>query len=123
MERILVYDGPEEKSMLIGELFGTPNHKIMKSISSTGKSIFIDFKKQFNYALEFLAFIQYNKINPNCQSWLNNNILMSPNNPNINCSWIITRKFGSYITLDFKFIEVKPIGNYYNKDKLNYNSL
>ena len=97
--------------MLISELFGTPNHKVVKSISSSGKSIFIDFKKQIDYGtVEFLAFIKYNKINPDCQSWLNNNILMSPNNPNINCSWIITRKFGSYITLDFKFIEVKLIG-------------
>ena len=96
--------------MLIGEAFGTPNHKIVKSISSTGKSIFIDFKKHYQYGtVEFLAFIKYNKIIPDCQSWLNNNILMSPNNPNINCSWIITRKLGSYITLDFKFIEVKPI--------------
>ena len=111
MNRILIYDGPDEKSMLISEVFGTPNHKVVKSISSTGKSIFIDFKKQFYYGtVEFLTFIKYNKINPDCQSWLNNNILMSPNNPNINCSWIITRKFGSYITLDFKFIEVKLIG-------------
>ena len=110
MNRILVYDGSDEKSMLIGEVFGTPNHKIVKSISSTGKSIFIDFKKQHFYGtVEFLAFIQLNKINPDCQSWLDKNILLSPNNPNINCSWIITRKFGSYITLDFKFIEVNPI--------------
>ena len=105
MERILVYDGPEEKSMLIGELFGTPNHKVVKSISSSGKFIFIDFKKQIDY--ELVAFIKYNKINPDCQCWLNDDILMTPNNPNINCSWIITRKFGSYITLDFSFIEVK----------------
>ena len=134
LDRILVYDGPDEKSMLIGEVFGTPNHKIVKSISSTGKSIFIDFKQhriQFIsgniydwFTVEFLAFIKYNKINPNCQSWLNNNILMSPNDPNINCSWIITRKFGSYITLEFDFIEVKPIdNNYYCINKLNYNLL
>ena len=96
--------------MLIGELFGTPNHKIVKSISSTGKSIFIDFKKQSEKGrVECLAFIKYNKIIPDCQSWLDKNILMSPNNPNINCSWIITKKFGSYITLDFNFMEVKPI--------------
>ena len=110
MNRFLVYDGPDEKSMLISEVFGTPNHKIVKSISSTGKSFFIDFKKQYPWgSVEFLAFIKYNKINPDCQSWLNNNILMSPNSPNINCSWIITRKFGSYITLDFHIMEVKPI--------------
>ena len=61
----MIYDGSDDKSMLIGEVFGTPNHKIVKSISSTGKSIFIDFKKQVPWGiLEFLAFIQHNKINP-----------------------------------------------------------
>ena len=70
----------------------------------------IGFKKQSLLGrVEFVAFIKYHKINSDCQSWLNNNILISPNNPNINCSWIITRKFGSYITLDFRFIEVKPM--------------
>ena len=112
MNRILVYDGPDDQSMLIGELFGTPNHKVVKSISSSGKSIFIDFRKQFYHysdagTVEFVASIKYNKINPNCQSWMDNNVLMSPNHPNINCSWIITRKFGSYIILEFSFIEVE----------------
>ena len=95
--------------MLIGEVFGTLNHKIVKSISSSGKSIFIEFKKQYALAVEFVASIKYSKINHDCQSWLDQNILKSPNNPNINCSWIITRKFGAFITLDFNFIEVKPI--------------
>ena len=102
--------------MLIGELFGTPNHKVVKSISTSGKTMFIDFKKQLGSnwgAVEFVASIKYNKINHDCQSWLDNNILMSPNNQNINCSWIITRKFGSYITLDFKFIEVNPTNKNY----------
>ena len=112
MNRILVYDGPDDKSSIIGEAFGSPNHKFVKSISSLEKSMFIDFKKQFWETLEFVAFIKFHKINSDCQSWLNNNMLMSPNNPNINCSWIITRKFGSYITLDFKFIEVKPTNKY-----------
>ena len=104
----MVYDGPDDKSILIRELFGTPSHKVVKSISSSGKSIFVDFKKQFGFGfIEFVASIKYTKINPDCQSWLDNNILMSPNHPNINCSWIITRKFGSYITLEFSFIEVK----------------
>ena len=95
--------------MLIGELFGTPSHKIMKSISSSGKTMFIDFSTEpLNTIVEFSALIKYNKINLDCQSWLHNNTLSkSPNNPNINCSWIITREFGSYITLDFSFIEVK----------------
>ena len=95
--------------MLISEVFGsTSNHKVVKSISSSGKSMLIDFKKQSSWGtVEFVAFIKYNKINPDCQSWLNDDILMTPNNPKINCSWIIARKFGSYLTLDFSFIEVK----------------
>ena len=99
--------------MLIGELYdGTSSHQIVNSISSSGKTMLIDFKKieggwdDWN-APEFLASIKYNKINPECQSWIDNNILMSPNNPKINCSWIFTRKYGSYIALDFSFLEVK----------------
>ena len=69
----------------------------------------IDFKRQYGYyaTVAFVATIKYNKINPECQSWLDDDILMSPNDPNINCSWIITTKFGSYITLGFSFVEVK----------------
>ena len=105
-----MYDGPDEKSMLIGELFGTPSNQVVKSISSSGKSMLIDFKKQVDYgAIEVVAFIKYNKITPPCQSCQDKNTLISPNNTNINCSWIITRKFGYYITLHFNFIEVKPI--------------
>ena len=108
-----MYDGTDDQSMLIGEVFGTANHKAVKSISSSGKFMFIDFRKQHNavsYELaEFVAFIKYKKINSDCQSWLNNKVLMSPNNPNINCSWLITRQFGSYITLKFSYIEVKPM--------------
>ena len=112
----MVYEGPDDKSKLISEVFGTPSHKVVKSISSLGNSIFIDFKKyggleqSENGIVRFEAFIKYNKINPDCQSWLDRNTIISPNNPNINCSWIITRKFGSYVTLDFRFIQVvKPM--------------
>ena len=107
--------------MLIGKLFGTPSHKIMKSISSSGKSMFINFNRVYDYdnsIVEFSASIKYNKINPDCQSWLDDNTLASPNNPNINCSWIITREFGSYITLDFSFIEVEWM-NYYSRNAMN----
>ena len=122
MNRILVYDGPDDKSMLIGELFGTPYHKVVKSISSLGKSIFIDFKKLYQYGtVEFTASIKDNKkLDSDCQSWLEGtNVLMSPNNPKINCSWLITTKFGSYITLAFSYIEVKSNNNeYYSKNAL-----
>ena len=112
--RIMLYDGSDDQSILIGELFGTPNQTIVKTISSSGKFIFIDFKKpasgnSYNPIVKFATSIKYNKINPHCQSWMESNILMSPNNANFNCSWIITSKFGSYITLDFSFIEVKPM--------------
>ena len=115
MSRIFVYNGPDDKSMLIGEIFGTPNHKAIKDISSSGRSIFINFRKltlEYYFNAETVVFeasIKYNKINSDCQSWLDNNVLMSPDNPNINCSWLITRQIGSYITLHFTFIEVKPM--------------
>ena len=105
-----IYDGSDDKSMQIGVLFGTPNHNVVKSISSLRRTMFIDFKRhyliEYDYAIEFVASIKYNEINPDCQCWLDKSILMSPNNPNINCSWIITRKYKSYITLDFNYIEV-----------------
>ena len=103
-DRILVYDGPDDQSMLIGELLGTPNHKVVKSISSSKKSMLIDFRK--HHGTSFTASIKYKKINPDCQSWLDRIQLLSPNNPNINCSWIITTKVGSYITLGFIYLEV-----------------
>ena len=99
--------------MLIGELFGTQNHKLVRSISSSGKYMFIDFKMQHaiysGNDIEFEASIKYNKINLDCQTWLNHNknvLLSSPSHQNINCSWLITGQFGSYIILDFNFIEV-----------------
>ena len=111
MNRLPIYDGPNDKSLLIGELFGT--HSI-KSISSSGNSVFIDFKnhKTFVYNInKFVASIKYKKLNSDCQSWLDlaNNIIISPNHSTMNCSWLITRKFGSFIILKFSYIEVKPM--------------
>ena len=98
--------------MKIGEVYGNSNNRLLKSISTSGKSIFIDFKKQYDVYDEngqFAVLFKYKKINIDCQTWLdvNTNILMSPNPPsNTNCSWLITSNFGSYIILDFTFIEV-----------------
>ena len=100
--------------MKIGEVYGNKLHAVLKSISSSGKSMFINFKKQIirNFKTEnstFSALIKYKKINHDCQTWLDitTNILMSSNHPNnTNCSWLITANFGSYIILNFKFIEV-----------------
>ena len=103
--------------MLIGEVHGNWYNKLTKSISSSGKALFIDFKKQntfgYNFGVEVLAAIKYKKMNSDCQTWidLENNILMTPINLNaynnsINCNWLITMNFGSYITLKFTFIDV-----------------
>ena len=100
--------------MKIGEIYGNSNNKLLKSISSSGKTLFIDFKKQDEHPLgndmtEFEASIKYNKIMSACQTSLNinTNILTSPNHSNgANCTWLIVSNFGSYIILNFKFIEV-----------------
>ena len=98
--------------MKIGEVYGKPNNKKLKSISSSGKSMFIHFKKlydSYDENLNFMASINYKKIFFDCLSWLDveKNVLMSPDPANnANCSWLITSNFGSYINLDFKFIEV-----------------
>ena len=80
------------------------------------KSIFIVFNKLFDpwyvgwhNIAEFEASIKFKKINLDCQNWLNKNktISMSSDNQNkTDCSWLITSNFGSYIILNFKFIEV-----------------
>ena len=100
--------------MLIGEVYGDSNHKLTKSISSSGKALFIDFKKQYYWGtVEVLAAIKYKKMNSDCQTWidLENNVLITPAdlntyNNSINCNWLITANFGSYITLKFAFIDV-----------------
>ena len=99
--------------MKIGEAYGNSNNKLIKSISSSGKSMFIDFTKLDKYdKAEFEASIKYNKIMYGCQTWMNidKNILTSPDHPNnINCSWLITANFGSYIILNFEFVEVNAL--------------
>ena len=99
--------------MKIGEVFGTPKNRLIRSISSTAKSLFIDFKKSFLESLEFSVSIKYKNMDSVCQTWRDHksDILMSPNNlhkdsSKINCSWLISTNFGSYITLNFTFFEV-----------------
>ena len=113
MNRLYIYDGPNEQSMKIGEIYGNSNYKLLKSISSSGETLFIDFKKQYKYfdweTTEFEASIKYNKILSACHNSLDvdTNILTSPIHPSTTkCSWLITSNFGFYIILNFKFIEV-----------------
>ena len=99
--------------MKIGEMLGTSKIKSLKSVSCSGKTMFIDFKKQVDFGnVEFEASIKYNKIMSDCQTCLDidKNILTSPDHPNnINCSWLITANFGSYIILNFEFVEVNAL--------------
>ena len=113
MNALHIYDGPDEMSMKIAEIYGNSNNKLLKSISSSGKTLFIDFKNQDslsnNEETEFEAYIKYEKIRSACQTWLNvrKTILSSPNHSSkTNCSWQIITNFGSYIVLNFTFIEV-----------------
>ena len=107
-----IYDGPDDQSMKIGEVYGNSKNNLLKSISSSGKTLIVDFKKleQLDNEKTVLeASIKYNKINSVCQTWLdiNKNILMTRDySCNINCSWHITSNFRSYIILNFNFIEV-----------------
>ena len=109
-----IYDGADDMSMLIGEVHGNSNYKLTKSISSSRKALFIDFKKQYTIGnVEVLAAIKYKKMNSDCQTWidLENNVLMTPAdlntyNNSINCNWLITTNFRSYINLKFMFIDV-----------------
>ena len=117
--RINIYDGTHEiEHMKINEVYGNPKQFQQKSISTSEKSMFIDLRKQYgleelnDYKMNFtfVALIKYKKIDFDCQTWLNikNSTLISPNHPNsINCNWLITSNFRSYIILDFNFIEVK----------------
>ena len=109
-----IYDGADDMSMLIGEVYGNSNNKLTKSISSSGKVLFIDFKKQYHQpTVEVFAAIKYKKMNSDCQTWLDleNNVLITPANLNtynnsIDCNWLITAYFRSYITLKVTFIDV-----------------
>ena len=99
-------------------MFGKRHPDLLKSISSTRSSLLVAFNtfKFIVFSSSHLiikASIKYNKIDSNCQKWLNytNKFFLSPNYPNeynnnIKCTWLISAKFGSYLELAFKFIEV-----------------
>ena len=125
MNRLNIFDGTDEMSMHIGEVYGHSYQKLMKSISSSGKSLFVDFNKISTWGtgtVKVLAAIKYKKMNSVCQTWLDleKKLLKSPNDLNtydksINCSWLITANFGSYITLGFTFLNVM---NFYLFEKV-----
>ena len=106
----MIYDGPDTLAMKIGEIYGDYLNRKWKSISSSGM-MFIDFKKQNEYGtVQLKASIKYYSKLPDCQTWLDlkNSILMSPDkyDNNVNCSWLLSFNFGSYIKLQFNYIYV-----------------
>ena len=99
--------------MKIGVVYGMKDkNKKWKSISSSG-SMFINFEKKrkdkSHEKTEAIALIKYNKL-PECQTWLEleKNTLMSPDTygKNLDCSWLLSSNFGSYIILHFDHIYV-----------------
>ena len=112
--------------MHIGEVHGNSKNRLTKSISSSGKALFIDFKKQLDWGtVEVLAAIKYKKMNSDCQTWIDHEkkLLMTPidlntYNDSIICNWLVTVNFGSYITLKFTFINVIFPLNYYLFEKV-----
>ena len=125
----MIFDGPNTKSKEIGKVFGRRHPDLLKSISSTGSSLLIAFETFNNEwyccSLVIKAGIRYNKIDFNCQKWLNysSNLLMSPNYPNeynnnTKCTWLISANFGSYLELTFKFIEVNQLLQHYYLNNL-----
>ena len=99
--------------MKIGEVYGLKDkNKRWKSISSSGM-MFIEFKScEHNTCkgLSLMALIKYNKFFPKCQTWLDfeRNTLMSPDTygDNVDCSWLLSSDFGSYIILHFDHLQV-----------------
>ena len=101
--------------MKIGEVYGLKNkNKKWKSISSSGM-MFIQFqntvvRNTFDEKTELMALIKYNRYLSECQTWLDfeRSTLMSPETygDNVNCSWLLSTDFGSYIILHFDHLHV-----------------
>ena len=112
--KLVIFDGSDKSAMRIGEVYGDHYNRQWQSISSSGM-MFIDFKKQFEqiFAINILqlnALIKYSKVIPYCQTWLDlkNYTLKSPTiyDNNVNCSWLLSFNYGSYIKLQFNYIYV-----------------
>ena len=117
VDRLDIFDGSDKSAMKIGEVYGNNRNRKLKSISSSGM-MFIDFRKEHSGSLsaygdtkaELKAIIKYNKFVSECQIWLDlkSSILKSPDKyeNNLNCSWLLSSTFGSYINLIFNNIYV-----------------
>ena len=80
--------------------------------------MFIEFKKQLGKSvpLEFESSIKFNTLNSDCQNWLNNNELMSPNYPeiypnNADCEYHIHCESTQHINITFNTFAIEYHGN------------
>ena len=115
MNQLEIFDGPNRMATKIGEVYGIKDkNKKWKSISSSGM-MFINFEKrrikdESHEKTELRALIKCNEYIPECQTWLEleKNTLMSPDTygNNLDCSWLLSSNFGSYIILHFDHIYV-----------------
>ena len=96
-----------------GRLINCANNKLVKSISTSGQKMYIEFRKTNIHSdekAEVVALIKYNKFAPECQTWLDltNKELKSPDKYgyNFNCNWLISYEIRSYVILCFTHINV-----------------
>ena len=122
----MIFDGPNKLATHIGDVYGDSNvacfhldaaycanNKLVKSISTSGRKMYLEFRRESIYKqqkAEVLALIKYNKFMPECQTWLDltNKVLKSPNEYgyNFNCNWLLSYEIGSYIILRITHIDV-----------------
>ena len=105
------FDGRNLQSHQIQKLHNGYKNIKHRTISSSGKYMLVQFltnEKDTSYG--FKLTFNYMPIEPNCGNWLDMTaqILKSPDNPTINCSWvIIASSIGSNCTINFETFEVK----------------
>ena len=110
------FDGRDLQSQQIQKLDRIKGHyHVMdkRTISSSGKYMLVQFLTDDQEAeYGFRAYFHYMPIQQNCANWLNMKaqLLKSPDNPTIDCSWVITASStGSNCTIHFETFEVKCI--------------
>ena len=88
------------------EVDGNFNYQ-QKTVSSTGNEMLVEFVTDQELTNQgFHAKFHYVQINPDCNSWLGSQYLISPDYPIIDCNWVISAPMGSTITIEFSSIEV-----------------
>ena len=110
----MIYDGEDLNSdelLKLGVNFNdqtTINYQ--KTISGTGKYMTMQLITDDSTVNKgFSAYFNRIPINPYCSEWLNTTslILVSPEYPNMDCTWIITASIGSTMSIKIQLLGVK----------------